>query len=131
MYLAGILSDEEIEKSFRYEMPQELRDKFRNSPSIDFDVRAEHQQATSSGQRPKVVIQRSMEQHLQMCLANSNGTDEALMLADLLKDEIAFRIRVYCRCLSKTSESYVKWLQDDYKLKLKLALIRSGHSAIE
>lgn len=129
LYLAGILNDEEIEKNFRYEMPQELRDKFKNSPSIDFDVRAEHQYAASTGQRPKVVIQRSMEQHLAMCLANSNGTDEALMLADLLKEEIAFRIRIFCRCLSKTSESYVKWLQDDYKLKLKLALIRIGHHA--
>ena len=127
MYLEGILSDEEIEKSFRYEMPQELRDRFKNSSSIDFDVKAEHQFATTTGQRPKVVIQRSMEQHLNMCLANSNGTEEALVLADLLKEEIAFRVRVYCRCLSKTSESYVKWLQDDYKLKLKLALIRRGH----
>ncbi len=126
-YLSGILSDEEIELSFRYEMPQELRDKFPNSPSIDFDVKAEHQLAAVTGQRPKVVIQKSMEQHVAMCLANSNGTDEALILADLLKDEIAFRIRVFCRCLSKTSESYVKWLQDDYKLKLKLTLIRSAH----
>ncbi len=41
LYLAGILNDEDIEKNFRYEMPQELRDKFKNSPSIDFDVRAE------------------------------------------------------------------------------------------
>jgi len=126
-YLSGILSDEEIEKNFRYEMPEELRNKFQNSPSIDFDVKSEHQLAMSSGQRPKVVIQRSMEQHLSMCLANSKGIDEALMLADLLKDEIAFRVRVFCRCLSKTSESYVKWLQDDYKLKLKLALIRNEH----
>jgi superfamily II DNA or RNA helicase len=127
LYLSGILSDEEIEKSFRYEMPQELRDKFSNSSSIDFDVRAEHQAAMSSGQRPKVVIQKSMDQHLAMCLANSKGIDEALVLADLLKEEIGFRVRVFCRCLSKTSESYVKWLQDDYKLKLKLALIRNEH----
>ncbi|MEO8087505.1 MAG: DEAD/DEAH box helicase family protein [Bacteroidota bacterium] len=126
-YLAGILSDEDIERSFRYEMPQDLRDKFRNSPNIDFDVKAEHQLAATNGQRPKVVIQRSMAQHLSMCLANSNATDEALILADLLKEEIAFRVRVFCRCLSKTSESYVKWLQDDYKLKLKLALIRGFH----
>ena len=110
-------------------MPPELRAKFSNSASIDFDVRAEHQQAAVSMQRPKVVIQRSLEQHLGMCLENSGSVDEALVLADLLKEEIAFRVRVYCRCLSKTSESYVKWLQDDYKLKLKLAIIRSHHNA--
>jgi hypothetical protein len=62
-----------------------------------------------------------------MCRENSTGIDEALHLADLLKEEIEFRVRVFTRCLSKTSESYVKWLQDDYKRKLKFALIRNAH----
>jgi hypothetical protein len=56
-----------------------------------------------------------------------NYTTTFLHLADLLKEEIEFRVLVFCRCLSKTSESYVKWLQDDYKRKLKLALIRKAH----
>jgi len=49
----------------------------------------------------------------------------------LLKEEIEFRVRVFTRCLSKTSESYVKWLQDDYKRKLKVTLIRHAHEVPE
>jgi superfamily II DNA or RNA helicase len=128
-YLTGIPSDEEIEASYRYEMPVELREKFRNSSSIDFDIREEHRLATSRHQRPKMVIEHSIEQHVKICRENSNSIEEALHLADLLKEEIEFRVRVYTRCLSKTSESYVKWLQDDYKRKLKVALIRHGHEA--
>jgi len=35
-------------------------------------------------------------------MENSSKIDEALILADLLKEEIDFRVRVYARCLSKT-----------------------------
>ena len=126
LYLANIRNDEEIERSYRYIMPDELRSRFPNSPSIDFDVKAEHQLSRSKGQRPKEVIDRSLEQHISMCIHNSTGIDEALSLAGLLKEEIEFRVRVYSRCLSKTSESYVKWLQDDYNRKLKFALIRNA-----
>jgi superfamily II DNA or RNA helicase len=126
LYLADIRSDEEIERAYKYIMPEELRNKFSKSSSIDFDVKAEHKNAMSKRQRPKVVIDRAIEQHIKMCMENSAGIDEALMLADALKEEIEFRVRVYTWCLSKTSESYVKWLQDDYKRKLKFALIRNS-----
>ncbi|MCX6290462.1 MAG: DEAD/DEAH box helicase [Bacteroidetes bacterium] len=126
-YLERIQSDEEIESSFKYVMPDELRERFRNSSCIDFDVREEHKLAMSKGQRPKTVIEHSIEQHIRICKENSSGIEEALILADLLKEEIEFRIRMYSRCLSKTSESYLKWLQDDYKLRLKVALIRNHH----
>ena len=127
LYLADIRSDEDIERNYRYEMPEELRLRFPNSTTIDMDIKTEHQEAISNHERPKVVIERSLEQHIKMCLENSADIEEALELADLLKEEIEFRVRVYSRCLSKTSESYVKWLQDDYKRKLKFTLIRKSH----
>ncbi len=131
IYLSNIRNDEEIELGYRYEMPEELRNLFGNSAIIDFDVKAEHQEATGKMQRPKVVIERSIEQHIHMCMDNSSDIEDALLLADKLKEEIEFRVRVYTRCLSKTSESYVKWLQDDYKRKLKVALIRNAHQTNE
>jgi superfamily II DNA or RNA helicase len=127
IYLDGILSDEEIERNYKYIMPDELRNKFRNSSVIDFDVREEHRLAMSRRERPRVVIEQSIEQHIKMCRENSSGIEEALALADLLKEEIEYRVRIYTQCLSKTSESYVKWLQEDYKRKLKVTLIRNAH----
>ena len=37
-YLDGILSDEELESNFRYEMPDELRAEFANSEEVFFDI---------------------------------------------------------------------------------------------
>ena len=84
-----------------------------------------------NGQRPKVVIENSLMQQVKICRENSTTLEEALVLADLLKEEIEFRVRVYSWCLNKTSESYVKWLQDDYKRRLKFELIRNEQHKIE
>jgi superfamily II DNA or RNA helicase len=129
LYLQAIPGDEEIERSYRYEMPDEVRQLFAKSADTDMDVEAGHRDAVRSGMRPKTVIESSIEQHIRICRENSTHIDEALHLADVLKDEIEYRVRVYCHCLSKTSESYVKWLQDDYKRKLKVSLIRKAYES--
>lgn len=127
MYLEGIPSDEFIERNYRYEMPSELRLRFARSTDLDMDISAVHREVMAARQRPKLVIERSMEQHVRICKENSHTLDDALDLADLLKEEVDYRVRMYARCLAKTSESYVKWLQDEYKRTLKVTLIRDFH----
>ena len=125
LFLTTIYSDEEIERNYKYVMPDELREKFIKSDPIDFDIKNEHKKALANRERPKVVIDRSLQQQVKICMENSADIDEALLLAEMIKEEIDFRVRVFCRCLSKTSESYVKWLQDEYKRKLKITLIHN------
>jgi hypothetical protein len=134
LYLQSIRSDEEIEVAYKYVMPEELRAKFSKSTNIDFDVKKEHLEAIAQHHRPKVVIDKSIDQHLHMCFDNSETQEEALALADLLTEEINYRMRVYARCLSKSSEGYVKWRQDDYKRNLRSAIfmkyIQSGRNEL-
>ena len=125
LHLAGIWSDDEIERHYKYVMPEDLRNKFFKSTDIDFDIKEEHKQALNKRQRPIVVIEGSIAQHLKICMENSADLNEALHLFNLLKEEIDYRVRVYARCLSKTSESYVGWLQEDYTGKLKASLVRN------
>ncbi len=124
LHLAGIWSDEEIERRYKYIMPEDLRSKFYKSTDIDFDVKKEHEHIMSEKQRPIVVIERSIAQHFKICIENSLQLQDALHLAHLLAEEIEYRIRVYARCLSKTSESYITWLKEDYNRKLKAMLVR-------
>ena len=77
-YLAGIWSDEEIERHYKYVMPEEMRAKFSKSANIDFDVKAEHQRAMKEGLRPKVVMERSIAQHIQICQENSEDLEGAV-----------------------------------------------------
>ncbi len=125
MHLNSIRSDEEIQREFKYKMPAEIREKFSKSENIDYNIAKVYDQLTKQGERPKVVIDQSIEQHYNICLENSSNLQEAKKLAALLDEEIEYRCRKYSHCLAKTTFSYVKWLQDEYKRKLNVKLIQN------
>ena len=129
MHLNSIRSDEEIQREFRYKMPQELRDRFKRSLNIDFDIAEAYERCLKRGDRPKVVIEESIDQHVSMCIENSEDLWGARALASLLDGEIEYRARKYSHCLAKTTPSYVKWLQEEYMRKLNVRLIQQFQTA--
>ena len=41
------------------------------------------------------------------------------VLAELLSDQIAYRIRLFSYCICKSTDNYLKWLQEDYERRLR------------
>jgi len=121
-YLENIKNDEDIEREFVYEMPSELRKKFAKSSSIDFDIKAEYKKIFAQGLRSKTVLERSIEQHAQICFENGADVFEARILAKLLKEEIAYRVRQYSYCIMNNTKNYKEWLEEDYERKLRLRI---------
>jgi superfamily II DNA or RNA helicase len=121
-YLDNLRDDAEIETHFKYEMPAELRAKFKNTIDIAFDVDAEHKIAITMNLRSKVVLDKSLEQHGAMCVDNTEELIQAKNLSKELHDDIECRIKRYARCLSQCSKNYREWLVEDYKTKLVLVI---------
>lgn len=121
-YLASLREDAEIESNFKYVMPPELRKKFKNSKNIDFDVHEEFKFTIKNNIKAKTIIEKSIEQHAQMCIENSDELFDAKKLAKELYDEIDFRVRQYCVCLGNTTKNYRSWLIEDYVIKLNLSI---------
>ncbi len=117
-YLQNIVPDTEIERNFKYVMPDDLRARFSKSKDIDFDVNEEYTEVKANFERSKVVLEKSLNQHSRMCIENSADIFEARKLAELLEEEITYRIRLYSYCICKSTESYLKWLKEDYQQKL-------------
>ena len=120
-YINNLISDEDIERQFRYKMPEELRARFKNSSDIDFNVKLIYKQVMSEGSKSKVVLDKSIAQHSQMCVENSEDVFDARELAKLLKDDIEYRVRQYCYCIINNTKNYKDWLQEDYMRKLRLS----------
>ena len=118
-YLDGILSDEELESNFIYEMPEEIRKLFSNSENVYFDINKTYISSIRSGESSKVVLKRSIEQHAKICIENSEDIYDALSLMKLLNEDIDFRIHRYSKCISKSTHNFLKWLVDDCKKKLR------------
>lgn len=118
-FLENIKNDEEIEKDFVYEMPEELKMLFSRSKNIEFDIKAEYKRAFAQGKKSKTVLEQSIEQHATICVENSRDVFDARILAKKLKDEIAYRIRQYSYCIMNNTKNYKEWLEEDYERKLR------------
>ena len=123
-YLQNLSSDTEIERRFKYKMPGWLRERFCKSVSVDFDIQEECLTVTKQGLRPITAIEHAIEQHAGICFENSSDYDEAMELVRLLEEDIEFRIKRYSYCISKCTDNYISWLQEEYKRKLGIILNR-------
>ena len=121
-FLDNLISDEEIEMGFRYKMPEEIRQLFKDSQSVEFDVEAISKEVISKGLRSSTILDRSLEQHTQIITENSPNFAHALGLVRLLEEDIADRVRRYCHHICKSTKNYREWLQEDYRRKLKVKL---------
>ena len=101
-------------------MPQELRDRFRNTENIDLDVKETYKEIFAQGKKSKKVLEMSIEQHARMCVENSEDIFEARLLAKMLKEEIQYRIKQYSHCIMNNTQNYRDWLQEDYERRLRL-----------
>lgn len=121
-FLEGLASDAEIERQFKYIMPDDLKARFSKTEQIEFDMKQEYIKVTQAGGRPKDAIMLAIDQHAKMCIENSEDVFDALELAGLLDHDIEYRVKRYSHCISKNTENYVKWLIEDYQRKLQHTL---------
>ncbi len=121
-YFENLLSDEEIEREFKYVMPPDLRKQFANSESVDFDIEDAYDTVIKKGLKSKAVLEWSMDQHVKICVENSEDVFDARILAKELKDDISSRIKQYSYCISKSTKNYRDWLEEDYSRKLRLQI---------
>ncbi len=121
-FLDNLLSDEELESNFRYEMPKEIRVEFKASKKVFFDVKKTYTISIKKGESSKVVLERSIAQHAKICIENSEDVYDALALMKLLGDDIDYRIQCYTKCISRSTFNFVDWLKADYRKKLRAYL---------
>ena len=121
MYLDNLRLDEDIERDFVYVMPEAVKQKFKGRKSSDFDIKAEYKKVIQEGLKSMVAIERSIEQHSQMCIESSEDIFEARAKTKLLQDDIAYRIKQYSYCIMNSTQNYKDWLFEEYNRKLRLS----------
>ena len=118
-YYDNLISDEEIERNFVYEMPQELLILFSKSEATSFDIKKTYKEVISRGFKSKKTLELSVEQHAQMCVENAEDIFDARILAKELKNDISYRVRLYSYCIMNNTDNYKEWLEEDYMRKLR------------
>lgn len=125
-FLENLITDEDIERRFTYLMPDELRQMFAKTENIKFDVSAEYKQVMAENLKSSVTMDRSIQQHAQMCIDNSDNLLDALALSRKLQHDMSYRVKKYCYCISNTTRNYKDWLMDNYRKEMR-KLIKSAY----
>jgi superfamily II DNA or RNA helicase len=118
LYLLNLANDAAIERQFKYNMPAEIKARFAKSESLEYDIKDEYNLVTAQGLRPKIAIEKSIEQHAKICFENSTNFYDATELSKLLEDEIEYRVKRFTYCICKSTDNYIRWLKEDYARKL-------------
>ena len=118
-YYDNLVGDEEIERNFKYVLPEDLRREFAKSEDTDFDIEEEYAKTKKFGLKSSTVLEKSIDQHAKMCCENSEDVFDARILSKLLDQDIEYRVRRYSYCISKSTKNYRDWLEEDYKRKLR------------
>ncbi|RCT54198.1 DEAD/DEAH box helicase [Winogradskyella sp. KYW1333] len=121
LYLENIIDDELLERDFVYVMPESVKEQFKKSSSLEFDVKATYKDVINSGKKSFTVIELSIAQHSQMCIENSEDVYDARALTKLLQDDIAYRIKQYSYCIMNSTDNYKDWLFEEYNRKLRIS----------
>ncbi len=121
-YLENLIADTEIERNFAYVMPPDLRKEFSNTDKISFDIKAEYKRVVKEGLKAKTALDNAVEQHAEMVIENSEDVFDARILARKLRDDIAYRVRLYSYSIMNNTKNYRDWLQEDYERKLRLRI---------
>jgi superfamily II DNA or RNA helicase len=121
-YIEAIVSDEQMEKEMVYEMPSEVREFFKNSAVIDFDIREEYSRLMRLGAKAKDVLDKSINQHASIIIDNADDYTKALELLKMLEPDIKSRVKHYSYCISRSTENYLQWMRDEYTRKLQQVL---------
>jgi superfamily II DNA or RNA helicase len=121
-FVENIVSDEEIERNFVYQLPDDIKAEFPNTTEFGFDIKESYERITKEGKKSTKVLDESIAQHVQMCKENSEDVFDARILAKLLKEDIADRVRRYTHCIINNTPNYRKWLEEDYYRRLRLQI---------
>ena len=75
-------------------------------------------------------IESSIDFYSDLILKNTDELYDAKVLINELEDAIEYQVKQYSYCICKSSQSYLKWLIDEFKRKLTISLTKEYNKII-
>ena len=113
---------EDMEFEVEFEFPKGF-DKVMDTTILEsFNIKESYYECIDMGQKGKLAIDKSLENHFDAIHSNVENLDQALALQHLLQDHIEHRVKQYTKCISKSTDNYFKYLLETYNRQLSQKL---------
>lgn len=112
---------DELEKAreLNYQIPDEIIDLFPiDTEDLFLDITDVYESVIDQGEKAAKAVEISMENHSAIILKNSKDWDDASDRIKALEDSIKHRLKLYTKCITKSTKSYFNYLLETYMRKL-------------
>jgi superfamily II DNA or RNA helicase len=109
---------EDMEFEVEFEFPKGF-DKYMPSAILEeFNIKDCYYECLDRGEKGKVAIDLSIENHFKAIESAAKNLDHALDLMQVIQDHIEHRLKHYTKCISKSTDNYFKYLLETYNRQL-------------
>ena len=102
-----------------YEISRSLAAQLKHPEKlVEFSMKKVYDECVQSGRKGKDAVDISLDNHFEIIKENSEDVYDGLNLLANLQDDIERRLKHYTKCITKATDSYLKWLMETYNRQL-------------
>jgi hypothetical protein len=114
--------DDDLEFEVEFEFPRHMEQLVDTTFLESFNMRDAYYECLDRGEKGKQAVDLSLKNHCQGIIRKTADFDEAVHLIDALQDHIEHRLKMYTKCIAKSTPNYFKYLMETYNRQLRQEL---------
>lgn len=112
--------DSQFEVEFEY--PKHLMEALDTKKLDGFNMKEVYFDCIDMGKKGKLAVDYSLDNHYEVIREAAKNLDEAMDLVDGLADHIEHRLKLYTKCIAKSTQNYFKFIHETYVRQLRQKL---------
>ena len=125
-FLESRLSEgDDLEFEVEFEFPRHMEQLVDTAFLESFSMRDCYYDCIDKGEKGKAAVDYSLANHCEGILLKTKDFDEALKIQEALQEHIEHRLKMYTKCIAKSTPNYFKYLMETYNRQLRQELRKS------
>jgi superfamily II DNA or RNA helicase len=122
-FLESRLSEgDDLEFEVEFEFPRHLIQIVDTEFLESFSIRDIYYECIDKGEKGKNAVDYSLQNHCEGIMRKTADLDDALEMVDMLQEHIEHRLKLYTKCIAKSTPNYFKYLMETYNRQLRQEL---------
>ena len=122
-FLESRLSEgDDLEFEVEFEFPRHMEQLVDTAFLESFSMRDVYYECLDKGEKGKLAVDLSMINHCEGIARKTTEFDEALKIQEALQEHIEHRLKMYTKCIAKSTPNYFKYLIETYNRQLRQEL---------
>ncbi|MGV3609363.1 MAG: DEAD/DEAH box helicase [Fluviicola sp.] len=111
--------DDDLEFEVEFEFPRHMEQLVDTNFLEEFSIRDVYYECLDKGEKGKLAVDLSLTNHCEGIVRKTRDLDDAIMIVDSLQDHIEHRLKLYTKCIAKSTPNYFKYLMETYNRQLR------------